>query len=1338
LPRIFLSHSSHDNREAVALCEWLSEQSPELAREIFLDISKHTGLRPGQRWKEALQSANDRCEAVICLLSQAWQDSSECRTEYRTAETLGKQILVGRLEDIGDGDITSEWQRCDLFAEGPRTQILVAGGPPVEFNSAALDQLKKAVEGAGIGPEHFVWPPKNEPERAPYRGWEPFEDVDAGVFYGRDAAIVLGMDELRKMRLTTLKPLFVVLGPSGSGKSSFLRAGLIPRLQRDDRNFTVLGVVRPERDALNGSHGFAASIHSARQALKLPGVPPLGAIKKVCRDGDHEGVYQLLMEVHTAATKRLVATSGTSGPPTGDSVPTLILPLDQAEELFAAEAISTEAAQEAERFLELLAAVIRRINTDEVRLLVAASIRTDRYEAMQNHPTLDGIGTELFNELKTMPSHQFPAAINGPAARASEAGQSLGVADDLVDRLIADAGDGADTLPLLALTLNRLYTDYGSAGEITLDDYESMGGMPDVVNNQIEQILAETPLDRDSALEILRSAFIPWLASINPDNDQPLRRVAFESELPAESRSLINAFVEKRLLVRDQRDGQVVLEVALESLLRQWDQLAEWLTEERQSLIAAADLDRDANTWERSGRKEAWLLEGARLDAAEAVAAKPGFAKRLVAAADYLVASREREQRRHRDTTARRLIAEAQGMLAHTTPGGDEQAFQQLLVARMLSSQPDDGPILDALVSRSRLLKIIDAGDFAASVVFSPDGQRLASGSGWGVGMWDAETGQPIGGSLSMHDHYVTALAFSPDGRCLASGGDWTVEMWDVETSQLIGTFPNGSQDFVTAVAFSPDGQRLASTCGSTVQMWDVSSGQPAHEPLTGHTEDVVSVAFSPDGQCLASSSKDRTVRMWDAVTGQLVGEPLIGHTGGVLSVAFSPDGQSLASSSADHTVLIWDAITGDPIGAPLIGHTRPVDNVVFSPDGRRLATAGWDKTVRVWDVENDPFSPAPLTGHTDEVTYVVFSPDGQRLATASADHTVLIWDAITGQPVGQPLTGHTDDVNCVAFSPDGRRLASASADQTVRMWDVKTGELVGEPLTGHTDWVCGVAFSPDGNHLVTADRDGTVRKWDATRRHASGEPFVEYPYQSASSVVFSPDGQRLAIACGGTVRIVYADTGQPVGDWDGLAGPTSDEGHYGDVACVVFSPDGRRLATARGWSVRLWDAKTGQPVSEFLTGHTDWVRSVAFSPDGRRLASTSRDHTVRLWDAETGRSLGEPLMGHADDVLCVAFSPDGQCLATASADQTVRIWPVGDYCEMLRAKLAANMTPTQWREWVSPAIDYFPVCPELPIPVDDDSEADLADGTVDTTYTDYFDGPYFTDFNSLEPQENT
>ena len=784
MSRIFLSHSSADARAALALKRWLSDQRPQLANEIFLDIDPESGLQLGARWKDQLFKSNSRCEAVICLLSKSWAASSECKTEYRTAENLGKQILCARLEDVGEDDITPEWQRCDLFAAGPQTEIAVGQGPPVRFCTVALDQVRRAIAGTGVGPENFVWPPAEDPQRAPYRGWEPFEAIDAGVFFGRDAAIVRGLDELRIMRNAGLKSLFVVLGPSGSGKSSFLRAGLIPRLQREDRRFVVLGIMRPECSALTGTRGLAAAIHAARKALKVHGAS-LGEVKKACVN-DPDRVAELLVELRIAAMERL-AEIGQQGP-----APTLVLPLDQAEELFTADA-----GPQAEQFLALLPEQVGRLNANGLGLIVAATIRTDRYEVMQNHPALGGINSALFNELKPMPPSQFKEVITGPAGRAEVADQHVRFTPELVERLLADAAEGADTLPLLSLTLARLYADWidGDAEELALANYESMGGMRDVVNNEIEQVLSRDPHDRQTALTLLRSAFIPWLATINRDSDQPMRRVARYADLPEASRPLIDDLVAKRLMVKDTRDGEVVVEVALESLLRQWDELAGWLRDERQNLITADDLERNANAWASHNHDPAWLLTGTRLADAEKLFNTKEFGNRLASAGDYLTTCRAAEdervaaEERHRqaelrhaqerqqtaeahaatlrkrsrilavvaviavvgatvaavfytqansarrqaqdrfhEATALRLNSEAADMLAGENLGGDVRAFQELLAARAVFGTPDEGALLHAVVVRATTFKIIDAGavvhQCGVQPRWAPAGQR--------------------------------------------------------------------------------------------------------------------------------------------------------------------------------------------------------------------------------------------------------------------------------------------------------------------------------------------------------------------------------------------------------------------------------------------------------------------------------------------------------------------------------------------------------------------------------------------------------------------------------------
>ena len=540
--RIFISHSSRNNREAVALKQWLTERRPELANEIFLDIDDKTGLQLGRQWKEELLVRSTGCEWLLCLVSRDWIASKECLIEYELADRTGKGIVIARLDELSHadwrqageakGDITSHWQRCELFREGPQTEIEVAAdpptvpdGPPVSFNTGALHRIRRLIEGPGIGPGSFMWPPRHDHQRAPYRGWDPFEDIDAGVFFGRDAAIASGLAALRQMRFPTPdrfpgpESMFVGPGPSGSGKSSFLRAGLIPRLQRDDHNFAVLGLMRAGH-ALTGEQGLGAAIDQARRALGLTATS-VDDIEDACKRGDAARICELFTRMRAAGASRrdpadnATNTGEAAGKPDGDAqqrggpanagqeitAPTLVLPLDQAEELFPARA-DTEAAW----FLQLLAKLLTQMNATDVGLIVAATIRTDRYETMQTDPALRGIGAVLFNELKPMPASEHKEVITGPARRVSEK-TPLSFDPDLVQQLMTDA-EGPDTLPLLALTLDRVYRRYHHNGRFTRDNYLRMGGMRDVVNNEIEQIL---PPDG-------RNASGPWRCCARPSS----------------------------------------------------------------------------------------------------------------------------------------------------------------------------------------------------------------------------------------------------------------------------------------------------------------------------------------------------------------------------------------------------------------------------------------------------------------------------------------------------------------------------------------------------------------------------------------------------------------------------------------------------------------------------------------------------------------------------------------------------------------------------------------------------------------------------------------------------
>ncbi len=481
---------------------------------------------------------------------------------------------------------------------------------------------------------------------------------------------------------------------------------------------------------------------------------------------------------------------------------------------------------------------------------------------------------------------------------------------------------------------------------------------------------------------------------------------------------------------------------------------------------------------------------------------------------------------------------------------------------------------------------------------------------------------------------------------------------WGLLNRQIHARNPllvKGHTNLVFSVAFSPDGKTLASGAfDNTIRLWDLATGDPKGSPLEGHNDRVTSVAFSPDGKTLASGAFDNTIRLWDLATGDPKGSPLVGHTKEVLSVAFSPDGKTLASGSWDNKIRLWDVATGAARGTPLAGHTNAVISVAFSPDGKTLASGSGDNTIRLWDLATGDPKGSPLSGHTGEVFSVSFSRDGQTLVSGSSDKTILLWVVATGTAKGPPLAGHKNTVTSVAFSPDGQTLASSSADRTIRIWDLATSTSKRSPLTGHTGEVTSVAFSPDGKTLASGANDEAIRLWDLATDVLKGSILAK-DSDVFRSVAFSPDGQTLA----------FGSNDNSIRLWDVASGEAKGmplNGHKDEVSSLAFSPDGKLLASGGSFfddRILLWDVETGLPRRTLQAGRTGFMNSMAFSPDGKILAWGSADEKIRFCDVATGELKGEPLIGHSATVLSVAFSPDGKTLASGSWDKTIRLWDV-------------------------------------------------------------------------------
>ncbi|GAB2617548.1 hypothetical protein GCM10027168_57400 [Streptomyces capparidis] len=1151
---------------------------------------------------------------------------------------------------------------------------------------------------------------------APYRGLARFEPRDAALFFGRDRLADRIARLARRHRFTA------VFGSSGSGKSSLLRAGLIPRLRQPED-----GAPRPAavRILTPGEHPLRS--HGPRLAA------PPGA------DGDTWLIVDQFEELHTlcrdpaeraAFVDRLLAARDP-----GSGLRVVIAVRADFLHRCTEHAGLTAALQDATVLAgpmgreELREAIVKPAQA--AGYVVERSLTSRLLDEVEGEPgTLPLLSHALLETWRhrrgrTLNEAAYEAAggLRGAIARTAEGvharftAPQADLARRILLRLVAPGDGAADTRRPAA------------RGELDLGDPRDAARVVESLARARLLVLDEGTVDL--AHEALITAWPRLRGWIDAERD----RMRTHRRLTDDARAWQDLGRDPGALYRGSR-----LAAAVEA-------------------FPAPDRDRDLTPPEREFLAASTRQRHRAVRLRRTVTAVLA-ALVLVASGTAVVAFQQRASARaERNAVLHGQVTSRADSLRSTQTS---LAAQLDLAAHRMRPTPDLYTRLVGDAGTALSTPLAGHRDIVASVAYSPDGRTLASGGHDGtVRLWN--TGGPgrprgVGAPLADHSGPVASVAFAPDGRTLATGGhDHTVRLWDVRDParpRRLGAPLADHSGPVVSVAFGPDGRTLA-TGGDdgVVRLWDVDAPARPHRlgpPLADHSGGVRSVAFSRDGRTLATSGFDRTVRLWDVGDPgrpRRLGEPLRDHTEPVWSVAFSPDGRTLATAGFDRTVRLWDV--GDPgrprrLGEPLRDHTEPVWSVAFSPDGRTLASAGRDDTVRLWNLTNPaypkPLGP-PLTDHTDGVWTVAFHPDGRTLATGGYDRSVRVWHLpgtlLTGytNPVtavafapgdvlatastddravrlwrarnpARPvllakLVGHDASVTAVAFSSDGRTLATGSADRTAKLWNVRDPARpvpLGPPLAGHRDGVTAVAFGRGGRLLATGGKDGTARLWDIAdpaRPAPLGVPRARHRDQ-VLSVAFHRDGRLLAT--GGednTARLWdIADPARPAP----LGAPLADHRHF--VNAVAFAPDGRTLAIGDAdRKVRLWDITRPArptPLGPPLTGHKGAVTAVAFSPDGRTLATAGSDHTARLWnltDRARPAALGQPLTGHGDTVTSVAFSRDGRTLATSSYDVSVRLWHLDADRAARRICAAGNLlTPRQWRRHL-PHVPFHPPC---------------------------------------------
>ncbi len=1179
-------------------------------------IQKATAKNPDRRYPDALAFAADFREAIglthtpisaVELLTQREQEVLQLIMDGHANKEIAQRLTVTLS--------TVKWYVNQIYTKlGVRSRVQAM----VRARELNLLAKSEALAFMQIPTEDF------HPEN-PYKGLRAFQSADNQDFFGREnvtAKLVKRLGEAHEFAR-----FLAVIGPSGSGKSSLVKAGLIPALWR----------------------GETAGSEKWFIVEMLPGAHPVDELEiALIRVAANQS--SSLHEQLSRDRRGLIRAAQLILPSDGSE---LVLVIDQFEEVFTL--LEDEAARG--EFLDLLYTAVTE-SRSRVRIIV--TLRADFYDRPLHYADFGELVRSRMETVLPLSAQELERAISKPAERAGVSFET-----GLVASIVAEVNYQAGALPLLQYALTELF-EQRKGHLLTREAYDTIGGSVGALARRADEVYLDFD---DVGQEAARQMFLR-LVTLGEGVEDTRRRVP-RSELMAIAPDadvmdeIIDTYAEYRLLSLDHDLGThtPTVEVAHEAILRIWERLRNWLTESRDEIKTQRQLAAMAAEWRASKQESSFLARGSRLEQ---------FEKWVIDTRLALTGA----ERAYLDASIKQRTLEVQ---VETERQAREKALEQrsvrflrVLVGMMFIALVGAVALIGIAVNQSQMAQR-SADESQNLALISASSAALANGNtdqALALAM-QAVTLNPMSSraqvalseaaympgtirSFMGHTGPVDAVAISPDGHtAISASDDRTVILWDIETGEVLRRF-EGHTDKVTSVAFMPDGSSVISgSYDTTIIQWDIQTGDIIRR-FERQPNQIWSVAVSPDGQYVASGGTGSNMILWETRTGKII-RNFEGHTGTIQTVEFSSDGSKLLSASGDTTVILWEVGTGETI-LRFEGHSSLVHSALFGPDNSMILSAAGDKML-LWNIDTGQII-RTFDRAGASITDMAFSPDGRFILSGDVASIITLWNTETAHILDE-LRGHGGVINAIAFSSDGRSAVSAAADSTLRLWDLQGSQVLHRFVSDGAS-LTAVALSPDGQMALAASVPHPLTNivlWDI----AGGVEIHRYHTEEyIKDIIFSPDGQ---LALFGTDKAESSDSligGLPsdVILWNTNTGTEIRRftGHPAAITSVAFSPDGHTAASVGGKRVIiLWDVMTGHQLQHFADYENadDAWNYVGFSPDGRTLITADYRSLIVLWDIATGAEIRH----FERDTRNFAFSDDGQRAFSGSRDGSTSLW---------------------------------------------------------------------------------